>query len=107
MDFSVERSPREVLGRAETYLWLRGFRASLSERTQTTAALFPRTHTPRRGFLKGLLDALVGDPAPCVQKVRLLASEAGAGRTRRTVLEWEQGEEGPAEWARAAAELER
>jgi hypothetical protein len=104
MDFLVERPPREVLGRAETHLWLRGFRASLSERSET-AALFTRTHAPRGGALKRLLNAFVGAPAP-VQKIRLLASEAGEGRTRLTVLEWGQGE-GPDEWARVEAELER
>ena len=104
MDFLVERPPREVLGRAETHLWLRGFSTSLSERTET-AALFTRTHVPRGGTLKGLLNAFVGAPTP-VQKIRLLASEAGEGRTRLTVLEWEQGE-GPDEWARVEAELER
>ena len=104
MDFLVERPPREVLDRAETHLWLRGFRASLGERTET-AALFTRTHAPRRGVLKRLLTALVGAPVP-VQKIRLLASEAGEGRTRLTVLEWEQGE-GPDGWARVEAELER
>jgi hypothetical protein len=104
-DFLVERPPREVLDRAETHLWLRGFRASLSERTET-AALFARTHAPRRGVLKRLLNALVGAaPAP-VQKIRLLASEAGEGRTRLTVLESRRGE-GPDEWARVETELER
>ena len=105
MDFLVERPPREVLGRAETHLWLRGFRASLSERTET-AALFTRTHAPTGGVLKRLLNALVGAAPTPVQKIRLLASEAGEGRTRLTVLEWEQGE-GPDEWARVEAELER
>ena len=104
MDFLVERPPGEVLGRAETHLWLRGFRASLSERSET-AALFTRTHAPRGGALKRLRNALVGAPTP-VQKMRLLASEAGEGRTRLTVLEWGQGE-GPDEWARVEAELER
>ncbi len=104
MDFLVERPPREVLNRAETHLWLRGFRASLSERTETTA-LFARTHATRKGFLKGLPSAFVGAPTP-VQKIRLLASEAGEGRTRLTVLEWRQGE-GPNGWAHVEAELER
>jgi len=105
MDFLVERPPREVLDRAETHLWLRGFRASLDARTET-AALFTRTRAPRRGPLRRLLNAVAGAPAPSVQKVRLLASEAGEGRTRLTVLEWERGE-GLAEWARTGAELER
>jgi hypothetical protein len=104
-DFLVERPPREVLDRAETHLWLGGFSASLGERTET-AALFTRTHAPRRGLLKKLLNALVGAaPAP-VQKIRLLASEAGEGRTRLTVLESRRGEV-PDEWARVEAELER
>ena len=104
-DFLVERPPREVLDRAETHLWLRGFRASLSERTDT-AALFARTHAPRRGLLKRLLNALVGAAPTPVQKIRLLASEAGEGRTRLTVLESRRGE-GPEEWAHAETELER
>ena len=37
MDFLVERPLREVLDRAETYLWLRGFHVSLSNRTETTS----------------------------------------------------------------------
>ena len=58
-----------------------------------------------KGSLKGLPSAFVGAPAP-VHKMRLLASEAGEGRTRLTVLEWGQGE-GPDGWAHAEAELER
>ena len=104
-EFLVERPPREVLERAETHLWLRGFSASLGERTDT-AALFARTHAPRRGVLKRLLNALVGAAPTPVQKIRLLASEAGEGRTRLTVLESRQGE-GPDEGARVEAELER
>jgi hypothetical protein len=77
---------------------------TLSERTET-AALFTRTHAPRRGVLKRVLNALVGAPTP-VQKMRLLASEAGEGRTRLTALEWRRGE-GPDVWARVEAELER
>ena len=84
---------------------LKGFRASLGERTET-AALFTRTHAPRRGPLKRLLNAISGVPTPSVQKVRLLASEAGEGRTRLTVLEWERGE-GPDGWGHVEAELER
>jgi hypothetical protein len=104
-DFLVKLPPREVLDRAETHLWLRGFRASLSDRTDA-AALFARTHAPRRGVLKRLLNALGGAAPTPVQKIRLLASEAGEGRTRLTVLESRQGE-GPDEWARVEAELER
>ena len=104
-DFLVERPPREVLDRAETHLWIGGFRASLGERTET-AALFTRTHAPRRGVLKRLLSALVGAAPTPVQKIRLLASEAGEGRTRLTVLESRQGE-GPDEWARVETELGR
>jgi hypothetical protein len=104
-DFLVERPPREVLDRAETHLWLRGFSASLSERTDT-AALFARTRAPRRGVLKTLLNALVGAALTPVQEMRLLASEAGEGRTRLTVLESRQGE-GSEEWAHAETELER
>ena len=90
---SPQGGPRE----AETHLWLRGFSASLGERTDT-AALFTRTHAPRRGVLKRLLNAVVGAaPAP-VQKIRLLASEAGEGRTRLTVPGGRQGE-GPDEGA--------
>ncbi len=48
MDFLVERPPREVLDRAETQPWHRGFRTSLGERSET-AALFTRAHPPRRG----------------------------------------------------------
>jgi hypothetical protein len=104
-DFLVERPPREVLERAETHLWLRGFSASLGERTDT-AALFARTHAPRRGALKRLLNALVGAAPTPMQKIRLLASGAGEGRTRLTVLEARRGE-GPGEWARVETELER
>jgi hypothetical protein len=56
--------------------------------------------------LKRLLNAVVGAaPAP-TQKIRLLASEAGEGRTRLTVLESRRGE-GPDGWARVETELER
>ena len=105
MDFLVERSPREVLDRVETHVWVRGFRASLSERTETTA-LFTRTHAPKRGALRRLLNAFVDAPTSSVQKIRLLASEAGEGRTRLTVLESRHGE-GPEEWVHIEAELER
>src|SRR5215203_5598136 len=66
MDFLVERSPKEVLDRAETYLWLRGFHASLSKRTETTS-LFSRVYVPRKGFFGTLLRAFV-ETTPAVQK---------------------------------------
>jgi hypothetical protein len=40
MDFLVERSLREVLDTAETYMWLGGFHVSLSERTETTSLFY-------------------------------------------------------------------
>jgi hypothetical protein len=104
MDFLVERPPREVLDRTEIYLWRRGFQVSLRERTEATS-LFFRMHVPRRGFLKRLLNAFVGAPTP-VQRIRLMASEAGEGRTRLTVIETSEGE-GPDEWADIKAEIER
>jgi hypothetical protein len=97
MDFLVERHPREVLDQAEAYMLRRRFHhVRLSERTETTA-LFTRTRTQRNGFLRTLLNSLAGAPLPR-QKVRLLASEAGEGRTRLTIIELKQGEwpdEGP------------
>jgi hypothetical protein len=104
MDFLVERSPKEVLDRAETYLWLRGFHVSLSKRTETTS-LFSRVYVPRKGFFGTLLSAFVKAPTP-VQKIRLLASEAGEGRTRLTVIESRQGEL-PEGWMEIAEQLER
>ena len=104
MDFLVERSPREVLDRAETYMWLRGFHVSLSKRTETTS-LFSRVHVPRKGFFGTLLSAFVRAPTP-VQKIRLLASDAGEGRTRLTVIESRQGEL-PEEWMEITKQLER
>jgi hypothetical protein len=41
--------------------------------------------------LRTLLSAFVGAPIP-KEKVRLLASEAGEGRTRLTLIELKQGE---------------
>src|SRR4051794_1134623 len=96
MDFLVERSPREGLDKAEIYIWHRGFHMSLKDRTET-ASLFTRIHVPRKGFLKRLLNALVGAPTTPVQKIRLVASEAGDGRTRLTVIESRQGEL-PGQW---------
>jgi hypothetical protein len=104
MDFLVERPPKEVLDRAETYLWLRGFHVSLSKRTETTS-LFSRVYVPRKGFFATLLSAFVKAPTP-VQKIRLLASEAGEGRTRLTVIESRQGEL-PEGWMEIAEQLER
>jgi hypothetical protein len=66
MDFLVERSLREVLDRAETYMWLQGFHVSLSERTETTS-LFSRVYVPKKGFFGTLLRAFVEAP-PAVQK---------------------------------------
>ena len=45
----------------------------------------------RKGLLKTLLSACVGASIPR-QKVHLLASEAGEGRTRLTLIELKQGE---------------
>jgi hypothetical protein len=104
MDFLVERPPKEVLDRAETYIWLRGFHVSLSKRTEATS-LFSRAYVPRKGFFGTLLSAFVGARPP-VQKVRLLASEAGEGRTRLTVIESRQGEL-PEEWMEITDQLER
>ena len=104
MDFLVERSPKEVLDRAETYLWLRGFHVSLSKRTETTS-LFSRIYVPRKGFFGTLLSAFV-EASPPVQRVRLLASDAGEGRTRLTVIESRQGEL-PEEWMEITEQLER
>jgi hypothetical protein len=82
----------------------RRFHVQLSERTET-AALFTRVHTQRKGFLRTLLSAFVDAPIPR-QKVRLLASEAGEGRTRLTVLESKQGEWSDG-WADIKGALER
>ena len=76
----------------------------LSERTETTA-LFTWRHRQRRGFLRTLLRALVSAPTP-IQKVRLVASEAGEGRTRLTLIELRQGE-WPDEGTDIKAELEQ
>ena len=104
MDFLVERSLREVLDRAETYMWLEGFHVSLSKRTETTS-LFSRVYVPRKGFFGTLLRAFVEAP-PAVQKIRLLDSEAGEGRTRLTIIESRQGEL-PEEWMEVTEQLER
>jgi hypothetical protein len=104
IDFLVERPPAKVLDTAETYLWLRGFHVTLKERTETKS-LFSRVHVPRKGLLKSLLKAFSNAPTP-VQKIRLVASEAGEGRTRLTVIESRQGEL-PEEWTGIEAELEQ
>ena len=104
MDFLVERPPREVLDKAETYLWLRGFHVSLSERTKSTS-LFSRVHVSKKALLKRLINNFVSAPTP-VQKVRLIASDAGEGRTRLTVIEAKQGEL-PEEWMSIEAEVEQ
>jgi hypothetical protein len=90
VDFLVERPPKEVLDRAEAYMARRRFHVHLSERTETTA-LFTQIHIQRKGFLRTLLSSLTAAHTPR-QKVRLLAAEAGEGRTRLTVLELKQGE---------------
>ena len=104
MDYLVERPLREVLDTAETYMWLEGFHISLSERTQTTS-LFSRVYVPKKGFFGTLLSAFVEAP-PAVQKIRLLASEAGEGRTRLTVIELKQGE-WTDEWPNVKVALEQ
>jgi hypothetical protein len=104
VDFLVERPSREVLDRAEFYIWRRGFRMSLGDRTETTS-LFTRMQVPRRTFLKTLLTKFNSAPTP-VQKIRLVASEAGEGRTRLTVIESRQGEV-PDQWTELKAELEQ
>jgi len=104
MDFLVERSLREVLDTAETYMWLRGFHVSLSERTETTS-LFSREYVPKKGFFGTLLSAFVEAPPPAVQKIRLLASDAGEGGTRLTIIESRQGEL-PEEWMEITEQLE-
>ena len=105
MDFLVERPPRDVLDKTEIYLWRRGFKVSLRERTEATS-LFFRMHGPKRGSLKRLLNAFVGGAPTPVQRIRLMASEAGEGRTRLTVIETSEGE-GPDEWADTKAEIEQ
>jgi hypothetical protein len=85
MDFLVERPPKEVLGQAEAYMLPRRFHVHLSKRTETTV-LFTRIRTRRKGFLRTLLSAFADATIPR-QKVRLLASEAGEGRTRLTIIE--------------------
>ena len=64
--FGGTRSLREVLDRAETYMWLEGFHVSLSKRTETTSP-FSRVYVPRKGFFGTLLSAFVEAP-PAVQK---------------------------------------
>ena len=104
MDFLVERPPKEILDQAEAYMSRRRFHVHLSERTETTA-LFTRIHIQRKGFLRTLLSAFVGAPIP-KQKVRLLASEAGEGRTRLTITELNQGE-WPEDWPDIKVALEQ
>ncbi len=104
MDFLVKQPPREVLNRAETYLLRRRFRMSLSERTDTTA-LFTRIYPQRKGFLRTLLNAFVRSPS-AMQKVWLVASEAGEESTRLTVIEKRQGE-WPDEWVDIKSDLEQ
>lgn len=104
MDFLVKRPPREVLDRAQAFLLRRKFRMALSERTDTTA-LFTRVHLRRKGCLRTLLGAFVNIPLP-KHRVQLIASEAGEGRTRLTIVESSQGE-WPDEWLNVQAELEQ
>jgi hypothetical protein len=104
MDFLVERPPKEILDQAEEYMARRRFHVHLTERTETTA-LFTRIHIQGKGFFRTLLSAFVGAPIPR-QKVRLLASEAGEGRTRLTVIELKQGE-WPDEWPDIKVALEQ
>ena len=103
MDFLVELSPKEVLDRAEAYMSRRRFHVQLTERTETTA-MFAQIHIQRKGFLRTLLSSLTAAHTPR-QKVRLLASEAGEGRTRLTVIELKQGE-WTDEWADIKVALE-
>ena len=105
VDFLVERPSREVLDRAEFYIWRRGFRMSLSDRTETTS-LFTRMQVPRNTFWKTLLNTFNSAAPTPVQKIRLVASEAGEGRTRLTVIESRQGEV-PDQWTELKAELEQ
>jgi hypothetical protein len=104
VDFLVERPPKEVLDRAEAYMSRRRFHAHVSERTETTA-LFTQIHIHRKGFLRTLLSSLTATHTPR-QKVRLLAAEAGEGRTRLTVIELKQGE-WTDEWPDIKAALEK
>ncbi len=77
---------------------------SLSERTDTTA-LFTRIYPQRKGFLRTFLNAFVSSP-PTMQKVWLVASEAGEESTRLTVIEKRQGE-CPDEWVDLKSDLEQ
>jgi hypothetical protein len=70
MDFLVERPSREVLDRAEFYVWRRGFSVSLGDRTETTS-LFTRMQVPRKTFLKTLLNTFNSSAPTPVQKIRL------------------------------------
>ena len=78
---------------------------SLSDRTETTS-LFTRMQVPRNTFLKTLLNTFNSAAPTPVQKIRLVASEAGEGRTRLTVIESSQGEL-PEEWMQIEDQLER
>ncbi len=89
MDFLVERPPKEVLDRAEAYMSRRRFHVHLTERTETTA-MFTQIHIQRKGLLRTLLNSLAAAHIPR-QEMRLLASEAGEGRTRLTVIGLKQG----------------
>jgi len=95
MYFLVERSLKELLDRAETYLWLQGFHISLTKGTETTSLFLE--YMCQKGFFGTLLSAFVEASTP-VQKtrlltsLRLLTSQAGEGRTRLTIIESRQRE---------------
>ncbi len=95
--------PAEVLDRAEEYMLSQGFGVPPSARTDTTA-LFTRIYRQQRqGLLKTLLRSTFGTtPTPKKQRVQLIASEAGEGRTRLTVIESRQGE-----WPEIQTQLEQ
>ena len=106
MDFLVERPPKEVLNRAGVYLWRRGFGMPPGGHTDTSMLFTRRQKTQREGRLRTMLGALVTATPISAQKVRLVASEAGEGRTRLTVVESRQGEWSE-ESSAIVAELER
>jgi hypothetical protein len=82
-------------------IWVRS--RTRSGRTDTTA-LFSRIHVQQRqGLLRTLLrSTFATTPTPKKQRVQLIASEAGEGRTRLTVIESRQGE-----WPEIQTQLEQ
>jgi hypothetical protein len=92
LDFLVERPPKEVLNRAGVYLWRRGFGMPPGGHTDTSMLFTRRQKTQRKGRLRTMLNALVTATPISAQKVRLVASEVGEGRTRLTIIESWQGE---------------